>query len=199
MIAITDHLIGYKNDGLDSGYRIKRIESMTGCKVHISGKHHPMKIDITSNMFQNVTKGISMIEESLMKFVSDENSEKRMLYELVSTAEGTYKFKRNNGLRMLYRNNEWWALFDLPYNVRGNSGEYHGKFLTHLQPSLSGDCRIELFGDTFGVPLEHTSPFVLIRGTKHKDVKDAVSIVRDKMRRHQNRGPGRGCDCTPKW
>ena len=172
---------------------------MTGCKVRISGKHHPMKIDITSNSIQSVAQGISMIEECLMEFVSDENSEKKMLYELASTAEGSYKFKRNDGLRMLHRDKEWWALFELPYKDRGNSGEYHGKFLTRLQPSLSGDCRIELFGDTFGVPLEHVSPFVLIRGTKHKDVKDAVSIAREKMRRHQNRGPGRGCDCMPKW
>ena len=66
--------------------------------------------------------------------------------------------------------------------------------MTRLKP-LSGDCKIELFGDGFGVPLEHASPFVLIRGTKHKDVKDAVFAARDAMRRHQ----GRGCGCTPKW
>lgn len=172
---------------------------MTGCRINISGRYHPMKIKISSNSDQNVAKGISMIEESLVKFVSDENSDKRMLYELVSTAEGTYKLKRNDGFGMLFRNKKWWALFDLPYKDRGNSGEYHGKFLTQLQPPLPGDCRLELFGDTFGVPLEHTTPFVLIRGTKHKDVKDAVSLIRVKMRKHQNRGTGRGCDCTPKW
>ena len=150
-----------------------------------------MKIDITSSSPRNVAQGISMIEESLMEFVSDENSEKKMLYELVSTAEGSYKVIKNDGFRIIYRDKEkeWWALFELPYHT--GSGKHHGNFLTNIQ--IPEDCKMELFGVN-GVPLEHASPFMLIRGT-NKDVKTAVSAVRDKMRKHQ----GRGCNCTPKW
>ena len=155
-----------------------------------------MTIDITSSAPENVAQGISMIEESLMEFVSDENSEKKMLYELLSTAQGSYKVKINDRCGMIGRGNEWWALFDLPYKSYGDStGQYHGKFLTQLQPEMPGDCKLELFGNAFGVPLEHTSPFVLIRGTNHNDTARAVSVARDKMRQHQ----GRGCNCTPKW
>jgi len=190
------HLLGVKIDG-STGYKTKRIESMTSCKVSLSNKRHPMKIEITSTLPRNVAQGISMIEESLTEFVSDENSEKKMLYELLSTAEGSFNVKRNDDCRMISRGKEWWALFELPYH-KGH-GQYHGKFLIHSQSQMPGDCKLELFGDTFGVSLEHASPFVLIRGTKHKDVKDAVSIVRDKMRKHQNRRPGAACNCTPKW
>ena len=192
----TVHLIGVNRGDGSSGHKTKLIESKANCRVSISGKSYPMKIDITSSAPQNVAQGISMIEESLMEFVSDDNSEKKMLHELLSTAEGSYRVKRNNGFRMVNRDNEWWALFDLPYrNYGASGGQYHGKFLSQLQPEMPGDCKLELFGDAFEVPLEHASPFMLIRGTKHKDVKDAVSVARDKMRQHQ----GRGCNCTPKW
>ena len=158
-----------------------------------------MKIDIHSSSPQNVAKGISMVEESLVDFISDENSSTRMLYELMWTAEGSYRVKKHDSCNMVYRElngvQSWLALFDLPYKVRkGGHREYHGKFF-RLDLQLSGDCTIELFGDDFDVPLAHASPFVLIRGTKHKDVKDAVLLVRDKMTRHQ----GRGCGCTPSW
>lgn len=201
IIANTGHLVGIKGDG-SSGHKIMRIESITSCKVRISSKDHPMKIDITSNLARNIAQGVSMIEHSLMEFISDENSEKRMLYELISTAEGSYNFKRNDGCRMLLREyagiKSWWALFELPYKEREDGGEYHGKFLQKLRSKLPipGDCIIELFGGDFGAPLEHASPFVLIRGTKHKDVKEAVSMVRHAMKRHQ---VDKGCDCTPKW
>lgn len=198
MIITTVHLLGVEDGGL-TGHKTKQIESMTSCRISISGKHHPMKIDITSNSARNIAQGTSMIEESLVEYISDGNSEIRLLYDLIATAEGSYRFKKNDGWGMLLREYEgvksWWALFELPYKgYEGSDGEYHGKFLTRLKP-LSGDCKIELFGDGFGVPLEHASPFVLIRGTKHKDVKDAVFAARDAMRRHQ----GRGCGCTPKW
>lgn len=155
-----------------------------------------MTIDITSSAPQNVAQGISMIEESLMEFVSDENSKKKMLFELLSTAQGSYKVKINDRCRMVNRDNEWWALFDLPYKRYADAtGQYHGKFLTQLQSEMPGDCKLELFGDAFEVPLEHASPFMLIRGTNHNDTVRAVLVARDKMRQHQ----GRGCNCTPKW
>jgi len=202
--ALFYHLLGVKDDGF--GHKTKHIESMTSCRISISGKHHPMKIDITSNSALNIPLGISMIEESLVEYISDGNSEIRLLYDLIATAEGSYKFKRNDGWGMLLREYEgiksWWALFELPYKAKegGKAGEYHGKFLLNLP--LQGDCKIDLFGDTFGAPLAHTSPFVLIRGTKHRDVKDAVSEVRNAMIKHQSRRRGdKGgvCGCTPKW
>lgn len=193
----TVHLVGVKNDG-STGHKMKQIGSLVNCKVIISGKWiPPMKISILSSSPRNVAQGISMIEESLMEFLSDENSEKKMLHEMLLTAEGSYKVKRNDAYRMLCRDKEWWALFELPFHTE--SGQYHGKFLTKINLELPGDCKMELFGDTFGVPLEHASPFVLIHGTKHNDVKDAVSALRDKMRKHQCRRPGEGCNCTPKW
>ena len=149
-----------------------------------------MTISINAGAPGNVEQGISMIEESLMEFLSDENSEKKMLFELLSTAQGSYYVKRNHGYGMIYRGKEWWALSELPYHIE--SGKRHGKCLTNKR--MPGDCKMELFGDIFGVPLKHASPFVLVRGTTHKDVKDAVSVLRDQMRQHQGR-----CICTPRW
>jgi hypothetical protein len=197
----ADHLIGSEDDGKEIGYKHKLIESRSDCKVHISGKHEPMKIDITSSSSLNVVKGIIMIEESLADFISDENSTTRMLYELFSTATGSYKIEKKmyEGCQMVRRVyngvKNWSVLFDLPYSVRGGSKQYHGKFLTLVELPMPDDCIIEVFGDDFDVPLARTSPFVLIRGNKLKDVTDVVLLVRDKMKRHQ----GRGCGCTPKW
>ena len=146
-----------------------------------------------------------MIEESLIDFIGDQNAGKKMLFELSSMATGSHLveeniLKRNDKYRMVLREYDsvkyWCALFELPYLNRGNKKEYHGRFLSNLRKSLSErDCTIELYGDKVGLPLAHTSPFVLIRGKRHKDVKDAVCAVNDSMRKHQ----GRGCGCTPKW
>ncbi len=188
-------------NGEGVGYKQKMIESRSDCRVHISGKQNPMKIDITSSSPLNVAKGISLIEESLADFISDENSTTRMLYEIISTATGCYKIekKKYDDCQMVRReynsDKNWSVLFDLPYSVRGGSKQYHGKFLTLVELPMPDDCIIEVFGDDFDVPLAHTSPFVLIRGNKLKDVTDVILLVRDKMKRHQ----GRGCGCTPKW
>jgi hypothetical protein len=197
----ADHLIGSEDDGKGIGYKHKLVESRSGCKVHLSGKHDPIKIDITSSSSLNVGKGISMIEESLVDFISDENSSIRMLYELMLTATGSFKIEKKEyeGCRVVRRVyngvKNWSVLFDLPYSVRGGSKQYHGKFLTLVDLPMPDDCIIEVFGDDFDVPLAHTSPFALIRGIKLKDVTDVVLMVRDKMKRHQ----GRGCGCVPKW
>ena len=118
MIITTVHLLGVKDGGL-TGHKTKQIESMTRCRISISGKHHPMKIDITSNSARNIAQGISMIEESLVEYISDGNSEIRLLYDLIATAEGSYRFKKNDGWGMLLREYEgvtsWWSLFELPY------------------------------------------------------------------------------------
>ena len=200
------HLIGADEAGKSTGYKVRRIRSESSCKVHITERFKPMKVEIvsTSNSTGEFFHGIRMIEESLMDFIGDQNAGKKMLYELSSTAEVTpnarHLFGRNDNFRMVLREYDsvkyWSALFELPYLKRENVNEYHGIFLSNLRGPLSKrDCIIELYGDKFGLPLAHTSPFVLVRGKRHKDVKDAVCVVNDAMKRHQ----GKGCGCTPKW
>ena len=134
-----------------------------------------------------------MVEKSVACFLGRAtNSVNRFLYELTATATGSYKSSPHNspGLLLKHYNGikSWWCMLELPC-VRG---EYHGQLLQHLIIPRGNDCKIELFGDIFGAPLEHASPYVLISGTKQKDVKIAASIVSDAMRNHQLQ-----CGCKP--
>jgi hypothetical protein len=139
-------------------------------------------------------QAIHMIEESLLEFLQEKNSEKRLLFELTATSTG-HLIQPHNSTRFVLREYEgvkrWWSLLDLPC---GRDKEYHGSFLSQSTLPDGNDCKIELFGEAFGAPLTQASPYVLISGTKQKQVKIATSIVWGAMRLHQN-----NCNCKPKW
>eukprot|EP00985_Skeletonema_marinoi_P008300 scaffold3729_cov86-Skeletonema_marinoi.AAC.1 len=61
-----------------------------------------------------------------------------------------------------------------------------------LKLPKESDCRIEVFGRSVKVSRE--SPYVLVSGTKQRDVKNAAMIVADAVRRHQSRF----LPCAPK-
>ncbi len=168
--VMTGHLIGVK------GNKTKWISSAAGCKIHISDEK-PMKIELSSNASENIEQAICMIEDSLKKFLSDKDSEKRLSYELATSAFGSYKPRLErtpHGLLMKrYTSESWWGIFELPRNI---TGEYnHGKHM--LYKKKPDNCRIDFFSNT-----KHTSPYVLISGDTLADTKVAASMVAEWMR-----------------
>eukprot|EP00577_Skeletonema_sp_RCC1716_P013844 CAMPEP_0113372786 /NCGR_PEP_ID=MMETSP0013_2-20120614/718_1 /TAXON_ID=2843 ORGANISM="Skeletonema costatum, Strain 1716" /NCGR_SAMPLE_ID=MMETSP0013_2 /ASSEMBLY_ACC=CAM_ASM_000158 /LENGTH=490 /DNA_ID=CAMNT_0000254697 /DNA_START=38 /DNA_END=1508 /DNA_ORIENTATION=- /assembly_acc=CAM_ASM_000158 len=160
-MALFLHLMGVK-DG-KPGYNIERTKTMTDCSVQISDGN-PMRVTITcSNAVmpysaENVTKAVCMIEQSLVDYLGDQNSAKRLLFELTSTAKGSYatnwvpKQCLSEGLVLKYYNGEksWWRLFDLPCKWREGSGNDHERCLWQLRSMGINGCKVELFGNNFG-------------------------------------------------
>ncbi len=189
------HLIGV------GGGKTKAISSETGCNIRIFDQQLPMKITFTSESVQNVQRAFGMIKQSLLEYLSDENSEKRLIYELAMSASGSHNIhETSSGLLRLHHNGAtaWWVIFELPRGARHRSGslsvESHGKFLQTLELQDTG-CRVELFGNTFKKPLKHVAPYVLISGKERANVNVAITRVVKAMRKHQKRG----CSCLPKW
>ena len=191
---ITAHLIG----------KARSIKLSSNCSVQISGHdtHERMRITIKSlsrdfnsklNGIQNANRSI---EKSLVEYLADKNSEKRLLYDLTITAIDSWqRIQRDSASGLLQKDNicgnrskQWWRLFEMPCE----RGMHHGLFLLELKVPKGSDCKIEVFERSVKVPL--ASPYVLISGTKQLDVKNAALMVADAMRRHQ-----RFCPCRPKW
>ncbi|KAL7459828.1 hypothetical protein ACHAWC_011635 [Mediolabrus comicus] len=206
--TLFGHLIGVR------GNKTKAIQSETGCNIRILDKQGPMKIVFTSTSVQNVKRAFGMIKQSIVEFLSDENSENRLTYELVTTATGSlcrtlFKQDASSGLLLLKSRDgvkRWSRLFELPCCEEGEGNDCHGsnldlKFNGHCHgsnPDLkssgleSSDCRVVVFERSGKVPL--ASPYIYVSGSKLKEVKSTTSLLVDSMRKHQ-----RLCPCRPKW
>lgn len=158
-----------------------------------------IRIRPRSNLnIEDTRQTVSVLEKSLVRFLADKKSEKRMLYELAATATGKIcrdLFQKNepSGTLLIKYDGvkKWLRLFDLPCCDRGN---YHGFFLLQmkLKHAQGSDCKIEVFERSEKVPL--ASPYVSICGSKQNEVKSATAMVVETMRRHQ-----RLCPCRPRW
>lgn len=150
--------------------------------------------------WETVGKAIFMIEKSLVEFLADKNSERRLLHELATTAKGSwcrtlFKQDASSGLLLLKSHDgckSWSRLFELPCCEQGNYCD--GSFLKELKLKglESSDCKVEVFERSGKVPL--ASPYVYVSGSKQKEVKSATSMLVESMRKHQ-----RLCPCRPKW
>jgi hypothetical protein len=139
-----------------------------------------------------------VIEKILVEYLADENSEKRLLYDLAISATDSRQqlSQRDNTSGLLCKETfgtqakakQWWRLFELPCE----QGVHHGLFLRDLKLPKGNDCKLEVFERSFKVPL--ASPYVLLSGMKHQDVKNAAIMVAYTMQRHQ-----RFCPCRPRW
>lgn len=188
--TMIGHLIGV------GGKKQKGIRSMTGCHVHIFDQQTPMKIAFTSTSVQKVRSAFGMIKKSLLEYLSDENSEKRLIYELAMSASGSHNIHETSNGLLLQRHNgvkRWLVVFELPGKAREECIDHHGKFLLALDLKDT-KCRVELFGNAFKRPLKYVAPYVLISGEEEANVNVAITRVMKEMRKHQQR-----CSCLPKW
>lgn len=150
-----------------------------------------------SSKLNGIMNANRTIERSLVEYLADENSEKRLLYDLaVSAIDSCQQLTQRDSTSGLLRkeifgsraSKQWWRLFELPCE----QGMHHGLFLRELKLPTGSDCKIEVFERSVKVPL--APPYVLVSGTKHVDVKNAAIMVADTMRKHQ-----RFCPCRPRW
>ncbi len=139
------------------------------------------------------------VETCLVEYLACKNSEKRLLYDLAVTAiDSCQLIQRDIDSGLLYkdiggtgtRGKQWWRLFELPCGQGMHSHDL--SFLEALKVPKGIDCKIEVFKRSEKVPL--ASPYVLVSGTEHLDVKNVALMVADAVRRHQRFCPGR-----PKW
>ena len=195
----ADHILGQK------GNEIAKVRSKTNCIISIS--HHgnrdpePMAIRITSirsNPPSDVRLATTMLTESLLKFLSDRNSERRLVYELAMNARGTFNFQKHEGAvqqKCHYTHRHvWMKLVELPsVELQNGKFEPHGLFLTndHTQRYIRGntDCFIEVYGFHRFVP-KLSRPYVLVCGYGPDEVNEVSDRVQDKLARHQEK-----CQC----
>eukprot|EP00984_Skeletonema_dohrnii_P005197 scaffold1823_cov150-Skeletonema_dohrnii-CCMP3373.AAC.3 len=141
-----------------------------------------------------------VIEKALVEYLADENSKTRLLYDLAfsNSFQLTHR-DSTSGLLLLQKeikvgshvpkSKEWWHLYELPCRW-----EMHPHDLSSIRLKLpkESDCKIEVFGRSVKVSRE--SPYVLVSGTKQRDVKSAAMMVADAVQRHQSRF----LSCPPK-
>ena len=193
---VAAHLIG----------KAKSIKASNNCIILISGHdtNERMRITIKSlsrdpkAKLNGIIRTNRVIEKSLVEYLACEHSEKRLLHDLAASAVDSCQLiqrdinsgllqRESHGIRI---SQQWWRLFELPC---GRGPHPHDlSFLEELRVPKGIDCKIELFRRSTKVPL--ASPYVLISGTKHPDVKSTALMVADAVRRHQ-----RFCPCQPKW
>jgi hypothetical protein len=192
--TLFGHLIGV------GGEKTKAIRSKTGCNIHILDKQAPMKIVFTSASVQNVKRAFVVIERSIVEFLSDENSKKRLIYDLAISAKGSHNIQETSHDLLLTHHRgvkRWWVIIDLPcmpYSAEDECLYYNGKCLEELELQDTG-CRVELFSKRFGNhPPTHAAPYVLVSGKDEANVNVAITRVMKVMKKHQLR-----CSCLPRW
>ena len=142
----------------------------------------------------NVAKAVALIEQSILEFLSDKDTEKKMLYDLAANAKGSSKmFPQDRGvvLRKYDGVKKWSRVLGLPYIWR-KQGDDHVKWLQDLKTLQRNECKIEVFDY-----LSRTNPYVFISGSKKKEVQQIVAEVASAMRsrrknptKNANAGPG---------
>lgn len=129
----------------------------------------------------NVFKAVEMIEQSITEFLSNKDTEKKMLYELAAKAKGSSNmFPQDHGvvLRKYDGVNKWCRVIDLPRREDDpNKWSQDLKTLQWLQDLKAlqrNNCTIELFDD-----ISRTAPYVFIAGSKKKEVQEISKKVKE--------------------
>jgi len=182
------------------GGKIREIKAKTNCSVHLTNRA-TLKINITSLeetlSWRDVTESKRMIEESILGFIEDPNSERRLLYELAMTAQGSYRFRKSGRAVkrdcLDTRKFEWMNLLELP-SVESNNGQltHHGIFLCNegQQHNLTKNtnCSVEVYGFRNCVTVL-SNPYVLICGTCSDEVNEVTERVANVLERHMEKCP----------
>lgn len=140
-----------------------------------------------------------MVEEILVEYLADQNSMKRLLFDLSFSATDSLQWRDRNGeLILLHReiydsqgskSKEWWYLHELRFGQALSPHDLSSLRLILPKGVPKGYCMIEVFGHSAKVSREF--PYVLVSGTEQLDVKNAALMVKDVLLRHQGQLPGK--------
>lgn len=183
----------------------------TSCSVRIIPRgNQSFRITISEHDNHGLKKARGMVEESIIEFLNDENSNGRLLYELSTNANGSINFDHiptADGFVLQqwcdYSNSKkikqvWMKLLELPYAESNESREWHGKFLLNRQfqeeLTCSTDCSAWVYGFGETAPI-WCDPYVLIRGQRKEEVILVAVRVSEKLRKHAAKY---SLDYTPK-
>jgi protein involved in ribonucleotide reduction len=197
---MTSHLIvmvGYFTLGHLSG-DIDMIFAETSCSVRISYDTYgtPRVTICSEDGNRGLGRAREMVQDSIIEFLNDENSNGRLLYELATTASGSINFdhiRTSDGFVLQEKPNRvWMKLLELPYaESKGGRKQYHGKFLLNRQlqdEMIHGTqfvkrIRIYAFRDEFrnDEPI-WCKPYILISGQRKEEVVIVAERVDEKLR-----------------
>lgn len=185
-------MVGFFTLGHLSG-DIDMIRAETACTVKISHDDYgTLRVIIRSeDGNRGLRRARGMVEDTIIEFLNDENSNDRLLYDLATTASGSINFdhiRTSDGFVLQEMPTRvWMKLLELPYaESNGGRKQYHGKFLLHrhLQDEMihGTDCvkRIYAFRDE---PI-WCEPYILISGQRKEDVVIVAERVDYKLRTH---------------
>ena len=188
---MTSHLIvmvGYFTLGHLSG-DIDMIFAETSCSVRISYDTYgtPRVIIGSEDGNRGLGRARGMVEDSIIEFLNDKNSNGRLLYELATTASGSINFdhiRTSDGFVLQQKPNRvWMKLLELPYAE--SNGEYYGKFLlpSQLQDEMiHGTNCVKLRICAFKKEPIWCEPYILISGQRKEEVVIVAERVDDKFR-----------------
>lgn len=157
-----------------------------------------MTVTIKSDNTHNMKMAKKMIEESLIRYLDDDSSEGRLIYDLAVTAEYNYFMNKTpEGPVRQESHTEsglvWMQVIELPFvNNKGKFGGIspHGEFLlfddTQSEVLDDSNCSFEVCGFGDNVPM-WCNPYVLIAGHRKDDVSQVAGNVTDKLLKHQSR------------
>jgi hypothetical protein len=186
-------MVGYFTLGHLSG-DIDMIFAETSCSVRISYDNYGTpRVTIRSEVRSFENRGLGrargMVEDSIIEFLNDENSNGRLLYELATTASGSINFdhiRTSDGFVLQEKPNRvWMKLLELPY-AESNKGrkQFHGKFLLPRQSQdemIHGtDCVKRIYA--FKYEPNWCEPYILISGQRKEEVVIVAERVDDKLR-----------------
>lgn len=165
--------------------------------ITILSKHN------TTTPFRDVREAKQMIITSLLEFLDDSSSERRLLYDLAMTATGTYNFRSYDRVDRGIIQQEchftkrliWMKLLWLPLSDFNGPLKPHGKFLIgdQYQRNLTHNtsCYIEVYGFNDHVPVL-SYPYMMVCGSNPEEVKIVADLVEEVLHNHQQ-GCKLGC------
>ena len=183
------HLIGQEN-GI-RGHKVRGIFSRTKACIRISGHYRdsvvPMRITIKSkDNRNNLTLARRLIMKSLLQFLADPSSERRLVYEMAMTAKGTFHIQEADGAVKaechITHNLVWMKL--LKFESQGMK-----LLLTDdLSRELIKDtyCHIEVHGLQDNNPTTSV-PYVFICGNVSDEVNNVSENVARLIKQRQQR------------
>jgi hypothetical protein len=194
------HIVGIRGDKGLKGHKIKAIEQMTNTWIKFRGRgDDPRIIKITScsslKYFADkfVMQAKTLIMKSLLEFLADPSSERRLVYEMGLAAAGTFKIhKVDDAVQEICHQTEkfvWMKLLELPHNemYSNRNVSTFGSFLLidNLQRELTSktSCCIEVYGLN-DEPSMLCTPYVFIHGMDAGEVNDVAVKVACLIEQH---------------
>jgi hypothetical protein len=194
------HIVGIRGGKGPKGHKIKAIEQMTNTWIKFRGRgDDPRIIKISSRSTlkyfadQFVMQAKTLIMKSLLGFLADPSSERRLVYEMGLAAAGTLKIhKVDDTVQEICHQTEkfvWMKVLELPHNEmysKRNVSTFSSFLLSdNLQQELTSktSCCIEVYG-LIKEPSMLCTPYVFIHGIDAGEVNDVAAKVACLIKQH---------------